>query len=475
MKLSVINPPHDIMISYGSKRNRGKKIGYWPSFGVAVLAGGVKKIGWDIEYLDCPIIDYGVEDIVRHLEQSKPDVIGISSLLATREQIIPLIRALDERFKAPIFLGGLLATSFGESVMVENPGLDFAVVGEAEQTIVEVLKKIERGDSLKGVRGLCYRDNGRIVRTEPRPVLMNMDLTPSPEWSICDLKKYYPLPMMYKRHPVILYMASRGCPYGQCTFCYEAGSAAPIYRRHSPERVVRDMKEAVVKFGVREVAFWDDIFLVDESWVLKFCELLRNEGLEKEIVWQAYGYAGTLTKKMVDAAARAGCWNVYLGFESANQDVLDRVKKGVKAEQTAQAIKWVLDAGMDARGTFILSLPGESPEKAMNSVRFAIENKISYVMFYPYFPEYGTPLYYELVQEGKVIDDVYKGRGAAQYVPEGYRDAEEVNETVRRAYRKFYLRPSYILHRLSRIRTWEDIKQHYNALQFVIGLAFNQK
>jgi len=76
------------------------------------------------------------------------------------------------------------------------------------------------------------------------------------------------------------------------------------------------------------------------------------------------------------------------------------------------------------------------------------------------------------VQEGKILDDVYKGRGVAQYVPEGYKDAEEINETVRRAYRKFYLRPSYIAHRLSRIRTWEDITQHYNALQFVIGLAF---
>jgi radical SAM superfamily enzyme YgiQ (UPF0313 family) len=127
---------------------------------------------------------------------------------------------------------------------------------------------------------------------------------------------------------------------------------------------------------------------------------------------------------------------------------------------------------MDARGTFILSLPGESPAKAMNSVQFAIDNKISYVMFYPYFPEYGTPLYYELVQEGKILDDVYKGRGVAQYVPEGYRDAEEINETVRRAYRKFYLRPGYIAHRLSRIRSWADVKQHYDALQFVMGLAF---
>lgn len=475
MKLSIINPPHDIMESYGSRRNRGKKFGYWPSFGVAVLAGGVRKIGWDMEYLDCPMVDYGIREIVQHLKQSKPDVIGISSLLATREHIMSLIKALDQDFSAPLFLGGSLATSFGESVLAENPGLDFAVVGEAEQTIVEVLKKIERGDSLKGVRGLCYRENGRIMRAEPRPMLMNLDLQPSPDWSICDLSLYHPLPLMYKRHPVILYMASRGCPYGQCTFCFDAGSAAPVYRRHSPERVIRDIKEAVVKFGVREVAFWDDIFLTDEPWVLKFCDLLRAEGLERELVWQAYGYSGTMTRKIVDAAARAGCWNVYIGFESANQDVLDRVKKGVKVDQIAQAIRWVLDAGMDVRGTFILSLPGESPEKAMNSVQFAIDNRISYVMFYPYFPEYGTPLYYELVQEGKFVEDVYKGRDHAQYVPDGYKDAREIDETIRRAYRKFYLRPSYVWHRLTRIRTWDDIKQHYNAFQFVLGLAFTNK
>jgi len=234
--------------------------------------------------------------------------------------------------------------------------------------------------------------------------------------------------------------------------------------------VIEDIQTAVENQGIKEVAFWDDIFLVDEPWVLEFCELLHQNKIN--IVWQCYGYAGSMTKKMVEESAKAGCWNVYIGFESATQSVLDRVKKGVTLDQLSQSIRMVREADMDVRGSFILSLPGETPQTAMKSVRFAIENDITYMLFHPYFPEYGTELYNELVREGRIIDE-YKGRTTAQYVPEGFKDAAEVEAIIRKAYRKFYFRPSYVLQHLKRIRSWHDIKQYYEALRFIAGIAYS--
>lgn len=470
MKIVFINPPFDIIQkAYGSART-GTKYGYWAPFGIAVLAGIAKKLGCEFEYIDSTILGFTHQDVVNHVIQSQPDMIGITAQLATREPVKRLIQMIREKTKAPIFLGGTLATTFAESVMLENPGLDYVVIGEAEQTLQELVLKIKNKMELTTIRGICYRDGDKIVRTQSRPILMNLDLLPQPDFGVFDLKQYIPLPLQYKKKPIIAYLSSRGCSYGRCTFCYESGSAAQKYRRHSVKRVIEDIQMAVEEQGVKEVAFWDDIFLVDEPWVLEFCELLHQNKIK--IVWQCYGYAGSMTKKMVEASAKSGCWNVYIGFESATQSVLDQVKKGVTVEQLAQSIGWVREAGMDVRGSFILSLPGETPQTAMESVKFAIKNDITYMLFHPYFPEYGTELYSELAREGKIIDE-YKGRTTAQYIPEGYKDAKEVESIIRKAYQKFYFRPKYVLKHIKKIRTWDDFKQYYEAMRFVAGIAFS--
>ncbi|MBI2118347.1 MAG: cobalamin B12-binding domain-containing protein [Elusimicrobia bacterium] len=468
MKITLINPPYNfVKVTYGPAR-KNAKYGYWAPFGIAVLAGVAKKLDCQFEYIDSAVLDYSIQDIVQKIENSRPDIIGLTAQLGNRESAKELIRLLREKINVPIFLGGALGTTFPETVLLENPGLDYAVIGEAEQTLQELILKIKNGQDVKTVRGICYRQGEQIVRTSPRPILMNLDLLPQPDFTVFDLDKYFPLPLQYKHRPIIAYLASRGCSYGQCTFCFESGSAAQKYRRHSVKRVIQDIQLAMETCGVKEICFWDDIFWVDEPWVLEFCELIHQNKIK--LTWQCYGYAGSMTKKMVDESAKAGCWNVYIGFESATQSVLDRVKKGVGLDQMVQSIRWVRDSGMDVRGSFILGLPGETPKTAMDSVRFAIENDLTYLLFNTCFPEYGTPLYSDLVREGKIIDE-YKGRSTAQYVPEGFKDAAEVESIIRKAYRKFYFRPSYIWKHVKRIHSWEHIKQYYEAMRLIAGIA----
>src|SRR3989344_480374 len=436
MKVLLISPPFDpIGQGHGSKRRKGTRYGFWASYTAALLSGIIKKMGHQFEYIDAPMLMWSNAEIVRRIAEARPDIIGISAVLALKDSVIELARAIRAQAKvdAPIFLGGLLATSFGE-----------------------------------GVRGIIYRNGPGIVRNPDRPPIKDLDSLPSPDWSIFDLKMYRPIPFQNKRLPIIPYMASRGCSYSLCTFCYESAPFAPPWRRHSPQRVVRDIQEAVERYGVREVAFFDDIFLINERWVLEFCGLLREKKID--IAWSCLAYAKSMTKKMVEAAAKAGCWSIYLGFESANQETLDRIKKGLSMEQVRAAIGWMHEYRVDIRGSFILSLPGESPEKAMNGVRFAVENDLTYVLFLPYFPEYGTPLYNE-VAANEVDVDEYKGRANAQYVPPGYKDEAEGMRTIRKAYQKFYLRPAYVWKHLKRIRTPDDVRHYYEALHFVTGLS----
>ena len=139
-------------------------------------------------------------------------------------------------------------------------------------------------------------------------------------------------------------------------------------------------------------------------------------------------------------------------------------------ERMKEVLKWTHDLGIDTRGSFVLALPGETPEKAMNTVQFAIDNNLTFVQFLPLFPEYGTEVYNEFIKKGGGIDK-YKGRTTAQYVPQGYKDSEEVEKTLRRAYRKFYFRPGYVWKHIKRIKNLHDIKEYYQALRFIVGIG----
>ncbi len=374
----------------------------------------------------------------------------------------------------PIILGGPHATTFPAECLKEVTELDAIAIGEGEETIVEIMNNLSHGKWFEGVKSVYYRDRKnrkKIIMNELRAVEQNLDNILPPAWELYDMSLYQPLPLQYKAQPIIPYVTSRGCPWRKCTFCFEAGHSGQPYRRHSPERVIKDIIQLMKHFNVKEVAFWDDNFMINERWVTHFCKLLRKHKIK--IHWQAYGRVNTVTEPMLIEAAKSGCWNIFYGFESGNQDLLNNIRKGITLEQSMRAAKWTHSHGMETRGSFMLALPGETPEKAMNTIRFAIKMDLTFAQFLPTFPEPGTPLYFDALKKGKVMkQQKYKGRTTAVYVPEGYKDDKEVVAMVRKAYRKFYFRPEYVLKHLRKLNSWVMVKQYWEAFRFIIGIGF---
>ncbi len=242
-----------------------------------------------------------------------------------------------------------------------------------------------------------------------------------------------------------------------------------MYRRQTPEKVVSEISRLVRDFGIKEIAFWDDNFMINEKWVAEFCDRLEKEGIN--IPWQCYGKVNTVTKDMIEKVAKSGCWNIFYGFESGNQDLLDGIKKGITLEQSRRAARWTHDAGIDTRGSFMLALPDETPEKAMKTIKFAISLDLTFAQFLPTHPEYGTQLYEDALKKGKIVPE-YKGRTEATYVPSGYNGPEEVVKMVRKAYRMFYFRPGFFIKHLKRIKDLDTLTQYIDALRFIKGIAF---
>ncbi|MBU2473078.1 B12-binding domain-containing radical SAM protein, partial [Patescibacteria group bacterium] len=393
MNIALLTPPYDIMKKgYGSKRRvRG---GLFPPLGLACLASPLIKDGHKVKIIDASSLEYTNKNIGDILLKFKADIIGISSVTSSADESYSLANYLKSKFKKiPIIYGGPHTSCFPEMIFDNIKDLDLLVYGEGEVVFKEIVDFYKKNNKLpKGLSGTWNKNNGEWVKNKPAKPILNLDELLFPAYELFDYKTAYkPLPLQYKKLPVANMITSRGCPYGKCTFCYQAGRASQLYRRHSPGRVVKEIKFLINKLGVQEIAFWDDNFLISENWIFRFCDLLDKEKLK--IPWSVVARVDTISKEMLERSVESGLWNVFFGIETGNQDLLDRIKKNITLDQVRQAIKWSNELGIDTRGSFMLALPGETPEKAMKTIKFACDIDVTYAQFLPTHPDWGTELY----------------------------------------------------------------------------------
>lgn len=464
MKISFLTPTYDIIKNaYGSK----SKINYGnlPPLGILYMISELRKHGHEAQLIDLATVSMSYEQIIYEIKEFKSDLIGISTMTPSAQAAYELIRKLKRNLDIPIILGGVHVNSFKEKIFNDIEEIDIICIGEGERTIVDIIDAYNNGSKLENVKGICYRDkSGKPLFTEQRPLIMDIDSITFPSRDILDNKLYRMLPLSFKREPITHMITSRGCPYGKCTFCFEAGNKAFKYRRHSPEYVIKEIDETIVPNGIREIAFWDDNFLINEKWVNSFCELIEKY----DITWSCYGSPRTVSKNMLTRVQKAGCWAVFYGFESGDQKLLDVVNKNITLEQSRNAAKWTHEAGLATRASFMLALPGETPELAKKTVDFAIELNCTMAQFLPTFPEPGTKLYDIAKEDGQILN--WRGRTKVTYVPKGYKNVVEVEKIVRYAYFRFYFRWSFIKQHLKKIRTWQDFIHYFNALRFFLGI-----
>lgn len=471
MKLVLINPPFDLFKEgYGTKKPIRK--GFLPPLGIGYVAGAAKKGGHDVSIIDSPVLGYDINQTTQSVLGLRPDVIGIYSLTCTIGKAEALAKALKEVTKAPIILGGPHATCFPEESLKGCSYIDHVVIGEGESVINPLLKALKEGMPLSGIKGVASRavredcaagivNNGKAI-----PV-SNLDEIDRPPRDLYPNDLYTPLPHAYRQLPASSVITARGCPYSKCKFCFGAGKMKDRFRRHSVKRVIEEVEELYNKYGTREFVFLDDVFLFNENWIIPFCEELKNRDLK--ITWSCAARVDLITKRILTAAKGSGCWGVFYGLESGVQELLDIINKGTTVEEAAKAIKWTHEAGLESRGSFMVGLPGETPDLFKKTVQFAIDLDLTFAQFTATFPDPGTELYDIAMKVGKV--GPYLGMNKATYVPDGYKGPEEVEEMVRMAYKRFYIRPGYVLKSMGYIRSVTDLKRYVEGLFFLLGLT----
>lgn len=441
-------------------------------FITAGIASYLEARGVEVSILDSFLLNQRLNEIMDHVGRLAPEVVGVAPYDYTREVPLEVCHRLAGEIKGALpgcWVGLYNGPSrrFMLEELEHNPKLDFAVIGDGEVPMAELCGAREEGRELKSARGICFRNGGAIGITADAPPPPDPDELPLPARHLLPLELYHHSPHRYRRKPFHSLLASRGCPYS-CTFCNSI-ILGHNYRARSVPSVVAEMRFLVERHGAREIQFVDATFGANRQWLEAFCDTVPSEDFD--LVWSCLTRVDRVDGPILRKMARAGCWNVLYGVESGNQQLIDRMHKGTTLQQAITAIELTREAGIESTATFMLGLPGETPEMGRRTIEFAKKLNPDYASF---FVSKCSP---DVVGFSDVANGADGGRATPEwdlspydfrgpiFVPDGYSGARELLDLQRRAYRDFYLRPAYILRRISKIRGPEDVARLWGGFQ----------
>jgi len=237
--------------------------------------------------------------------------------------------------------------------------------------------------------------------------------------------------------------------------------------------VVDEIELLIEKHGAKEIRFWDDMFNLDSSRVLRICDEMLARGID--IPWTCLVRMDHMNENVLHAMARSGCWQVDYGIESGNQQLLNRIEKGLTLEMARKVTRMTRRTGIGVRGFFMLGLPGETEKTMRETIDFAKELDLTAVVFHITTPFPGTRLFDMVLESGELDSKVNWDNYTlvlpepGPYAPKGL-TRETILDYQAEGYREFYLRPSFILRRILGIRRLSDLTRYSKGFRVVSNL-----
>ena len=468
----LIYPPSTVADRLGVE-DMGEIGGDTIPLGIASLAAYLREKNFGVGVLDCTALRLGINKISEIIKKKDPAIIGFSVTTYGLSTAIDIAKKIREKFPTKLTLcGGAHARDAPEQTNYDF--FDIVTYGKDGEIIIhDIVKKYSSknydrnsflGDyaTLESIKGIVFRKNNIPTKTGPSEVIKNLDELPFPARDLMPMERYVPFPNAYKRLPATNMVLIRGCPYF-CSFCSEASTGA---RRRSPEKAVAEIKLCIEEHGIKEIHFWDDTLSYHRKWMKDFLNQLIDANLD--ITWTCFAAVNTVDKEILQLMAKSGCWRIFYGYETAVPALAKNLltnKKNRDLNNMKQIAQWTREAGIDANGSFMIGLPGETPELAKQTIQNAIDLDPDTAQFSIATPYPGTQLYKE-IKEGKwgkfLTEDLknYSGSAAVTWLPEGYSSPEELKKMQSYAFRRFYLRPKYILKQILKIRSLQDFKKY---------------
>jgi len=441
-----------------------------PPMGLALLAAVLEKEGYQVAVLDANALGIQPEKVAPLVADA--DVIGLTAMTPTIGAATSIARSLKQADPdLSIILGGAHATLLPEETLANNSEIDVIVRGEGEKTILKLLRALEDKQVLDSIPGVSYRKDGEIINNPVAPKNVDMDSLPFLAYHLFPWQRYRPHPPHGRAYPFAAIITSRGCPY-QCSYC-----SKPVFgsnfRAQTPERVIAEIAYYIENFDIKEIAFYDDVFTLDKKRAYTIADELIKARIK--IYWTCETRVNLVDRELLQHMKRAGCYAIAYGIESASPDILKVISKDITLEQVEEAVRVTQKVGLQTIGYFMLGSPGENPETIGKTIDFAKKLKLDFAQFSVTTPFPGTRLY-ELYLDEKKSENipwesfVYAGTdGRVTPIFESDQlSRSALNYWIKRAYKEFYLRPSYLWQRIRGISSMGDLKVNIKGLSMLL-------
>jgi anaerobic magnesium-protoporphyrin IX monomethyl ester cyclase len=408
MRVALVKPP----ATYADWYKR-------PVLGLSYLAAIAEQAGRDCRIFDAYFHSWTEAELLDRVLAYQPDVVGFTAMTHEVKAAGRIAARLKERSRAATVVGGCHVTALPERTLTEFPAFDYGVCGEGERTFLELLEHVQKpekpqmtrsitllvptvakphdrreskglsessadytdyadgfgrepeeaAESLGGIRGLAFRDGRNVRVNEPRPLLTPAELDALP---IPAFHHYYgddSRALAGKGAEYVIF-SGRGCPFG-CAFCMRV--LGQKVRRRSAGSVCREMEAAIARYGAHTFDFEDDVMLVDNKDTRELLQMMIDSGLAGRVRWSGMIHAAFVKPDLVALAKRAGCYQIWMGVESGDDQILKTINKGITVEQVRQAVRVVKQARVRLGTFFILGHPGETDETARKTIDLMAE------------------------------------------------------------------------------------------------------
>ncbi len=365
----------------------------YPPLGILYISAYLNENGLENKIFDTTFSSK--ENLKTFLLKEKPAYIAIYVNLMTRInvlEIIRFIRSSDELRKTKIIVGGPEVRYNAENIL--KYGADVAVIGEGEETTLELIQSFETEDNpdLSKINGIAYLLNNETVSTPERILIDKLDKLPMPNRAGIDIKAYQQAWKQRHKQDAISVSTMRGCPY-TCKWCSRAVYGLS-YRRRSPEKVVEELKLIQKKYNPDSIWFVDDVFTISHKWLASFNEELKKQNIK--INYECITRADRMNEDVIKMMKESGCFRVWIGAESGSQRIIDAMDRRVKVGQVREMIQLSKKYGIET-GTFImLGYPGETEEDIEETIKhLKLSNPDQFTITVAY-PINGTEFFQEI-------------------------------------------------------------------------------
>ena len=372
--------------------------------GLGYIGAVLKKAGFDVEIYNQDMHHHPEEHLTRHLDKHHFDMVGLEIIggYFQYKKLLSISEAVNNSKNRPFYVLGGHGPSPEPEYFLKKTGADAIVIGEGEETIVELAKALAAKRSINNLDGIAFMDGGKPIVNQRRPLIEDLDSIPFPAYELFPMYFYRLLrePCCENVDFVAPMISGRGCPF-RCAFCYRMDEG---FRPRRTEGIVEEIKMLKTNYGITYISFNDELLISSIRRTTELCEAFIRAGLN--IRWECNGRLNYAKPKILQLMKKAGCVFINYGIEALDDEVLRKMNKCLTVEQIVRGIEATLKEEISPGFNIIFGNIGDNQKTLQKGVDFLLkyDDGAQLRTIRPVTPYPGSPLYYHALKTGLLKD-----------------------------------------------------------------------